>query len=70
MPVIRKLFRSGNSTVLAIPDHVLNRLALQPGDHIDIRVGIKDNIHLVPVSWRGGTWRKRRTRGNGDTSPA
>jgi len=60
MPIVRKLFKSGNSVVVAMPEAYLYRFGLKPGDHIRWDVGIKDNLRLNPVEWRGDHWRKRR----------
>lgn len=34
---IRKLFRSGNSTVLAIPAYILKGLKLRPHDYVKVK---------------------------------
>ena len=60
MAIIRKLFKSGNSTVVAMPDAYLERFSLRPGDHVRWDIGIKGNLRIEPVVWRGNTWRKRR----------
>ncbi len=60
MAIIRKLFKSGNSTVVAMPDAYLERFGLRAGDHVRWDLGIKDNLRIEPVEWRGNTWRKRR----------
>jgi len=69
MAIVRKLFKSGNSTVVALPDAYLHRYGLRAGDHMRWDIGVKDNLRLQPVEWRGNTWRKRRRKpGQNSTS--
>lgn len=44
-----KIFKSGNSIVVTIPERLLKTLGLSAGDEVDIEVS-EDAIKLIPAS--------------------
>lgn len=47
MAQIRKLFRTGNSTVLAIPSYMLEHIGAEAGDEIYIAIESKKELSLT-----------------------
>jgi putative addiction module antidote len=46
----RKVFRSGNSTVVSIPPEVLEVMGLQPGDEVTVTADLdRHQIVIVPA---------------------
>lgn len=52
MPVVQKLYRSGNSTVLTIPKDVQATLKLFPGQIVELQATANGNLLIVPVYLR------------------
>ncbi len=48
--MVRKVFRSGNSFVVALPPEVLRQLALTVGSELDIAIdSVNNRVLLTPV---------------------
>lgn len=62
MPTIRKVFKSGNSLVCALPDRAIRLYKLTEGSYISWRIDLKGDLRITPVEFRGDSWRKKRSR--------
>jgi putative addiction module antidote len=48
--MVRKVFRSGNSFVVALPPEVLSQLALSEGSELDVAIdSVNNRVLLTPV---------------------
>jgi antitoxin component of MazEF toxin-antitoxin module len=46
---VSKLFKSGNSIVMSIPDYFLDQLKLQKGDSVKISLATSDDLSHEPI---------------------
>ena len=47
MPVLRRIWKQGNSDVISIPFYMLEQVGLSRGDYFDVSVISGDSIMLV-----------------------
>lgn len=53
MPVIRRTYRQGNSTVISLPEWMLESMGMRKGDSFLLEIGPKRRITLVPWTAMG-----------------
>ena len=52
MTNVRKLYKAGNSTVVAIPNTMLWQLKSKVGDAVKFRVDVQGDVRITAVKWK------------------
>lgn len=60
MSNLRKLFKSGNSTVLSIPDYLLKEMGIKAGDFVTIDPIRVKNLKFISVNVRATQPKKQK----------